>query len=349
MMKALMSLEDYLSGWARTDGAKGVAETVLSLASAGTVISGLIAKGPLAGSMGVVVSHNSDGDTQKELDRQTNTLVIDALKEAPVACIASEELDEAMATGKDDAPLCVAIDPLDGSSNIETNVSVGTIFSILPRREDVDGADKAHFFQPGTKQLAAGYIIYGPQTSIVLTVGDGTHIFTLDSTDHKYKLTAANMQVPAETREFAINASNYRHWDEGVRQYIDSCLEGSEGTVAKDFNMRWVASMVADCHRILMRGGIYMYPGDAREGYTQGRLRLIYEGNPVAFLMEQAGGSATTGQMRMLDVVPTDIHQRIPLIFGSAEEVAVVESYHNNRGASAERSPLFARRGLFRS
>jgi len=349
MMKVLMSLEDYLYGWAKTDEAKSVAKTVLSLAGAGTAISGLIAKGALAGSMSVVVTHNSDGDSQKELDRLTNVQVIEALKEAPVACIASEELDEPMPTGKDDAPLCVAIDPLDGSSNIDTNVSVGTIFSILPRREDTAGADEAHFFQPGTKQLAAGYIIYGPQTAIVLTVGDGTHIFTLDPADNKYKLTSASIEVPAETREFAVNASNYRHWDEGVRQYIDTCLEGTQGARAKNFNMRWIASMVAECHRILMRGGIYLYPGDAREGYTQGRLRLIYEGNPVAFLMEQAGGAASTGQMRILDVEPTGIHQRIPLIFGSAEEVAIAEHCLSKDADTAEHSPLFGRRGLFRS
>lgn len=348
-MKALMSLEDYLDGWARTSEARAAAKTVLSLARAGTVISGLIAQGPLAGSMGVIVGHNSDGDTQKELDRLTNIQVIEALKGAPVAWIASEELDEPMATGKDDAPLCVAIDPLDGSSNIDTNVSVGTIFSILPRREDTGGAAEAHFFQPGTRQIAAGYIIYGPQTAMALTVGAGTHIFTLDTADHKFKLTSANVQIPADTREFAINASNYRHWDVWVRQYIDTCLEGARGAREKNFNMRWIASMVAECHRILTRGGIYLYPGDARDGYAEGRLRLIYEGNPVAFLMEQAGGAATTGQMRILDVVPTGIHQRVPLIFGSAEEVAVVESYHANGAASAERSPLFARRGLFRS
>ena len=348
-MKALMSLEDYLDGWARTGEAGAAAKTVLSLASAGRLISGLAAQGPLAGSMSAVVGHSNDGDGQKELDRITNIQVIEALKGAPVACIASEELDGPMATGKDDAPLCVAVDPLDGSSNIDANVTIGTIFSILPRLKDTPGAAEAHFFQPGTKQLAAGYIIYGPQTSMALTVGEGAHIFTLDPADRKYKLTSANLQVPAETREFAINASNYRHWDAGIRRYIDSCLEGAQGGRAKNFNMRWVGSMVAECHRILMRGGIYLYPGDTREGYAEGRLRLIYEGNPVAFLMDQAGGAATTGQMRILDVEPTSIHQRIPLIFGSAEEVAVAESYQGNGAASAERSPLFARRGLFRS
>ena len=348
-MSARMSLENYLASWAGTGETRAVAQTIQALARAGTVISNLIAQGPLAGSMGEVVARNSDGDAQKELDHLTNVQIIEALNSAPVAYIASEELDDAIETGNADALLCVAIDPLDGSSNINTNVSVGTIFSILPRREDGAGAARNHFFQKGTCQLAAGYIIYGPNTALVLTVGEGTHIFTLDPASGQYKRTAANVQIPAATREFAINASNYRHWDEGVREYVDECLEGVQGARAKDFNMRWVASMVAECHRILMRGGIYLYPGDAREGYTDGRLRLIYEGNPIAFLIEQADGGATTGAMRILEVEPIDIHQRIPLIFGSAAEVETVERHLSDSGPSNERSPLFSQRGLFRS
>jgi fructose-1,6-bisphosphatase I len=348
-MAPLMTLERYLEDWARTDEARAVAETILAIAGAGKTISGLIAQGPLAGSMGTVVANNADGDTQKELDRLTNIQAITALKRAPVAFVASEELDEPIATGNAAAPLCVAIDPLDGSSNIDTNVSVGTIFSILPLREDANGTGNLHFFQPGTRQLAAGYIIYGPHSALVLTVGQGTHIFTLDPADGKFKLTIKDVQIPRETREFAINTSNYRHWDEDVRQYIDDCLEGAEGPRGKNFNTRWIASMVAECHRILMRGGIYLYPGDARQGYQDGRLRLIYEGNPIAFLMEQAGGAASTGRMRIVDVEPTDIHQRVPLIFGSADEVETVERYVAQAGTGAERSPLFGRRGLFRT
>ena len=343
------SLEDYLDNWAKTGETTAVAETILALAGAGQVISEVIAKGPLAGSMGNIVAQSNDGDGQKELDRLTNVQVIDALNSAPVAYIASEELDDAIATQNEDAPLCVAIDPLDGSSNINTNVSVGTIFSILPRREDAQGEARNHFFQNGTSQLAAGYIIYGPNTALVLTVGEGTHIFTLDREAGRYKQTSDHLQVPEATREFAINASNYRHWDEYVREYVDDCLKGLEGARGKNYNIRWVASMVADCHRILMRGGIYLYPGDARQGYTEGRLRLIYEGNPVAYLIEQAGGGATTGSLRILDVEPNDIHQRIPLIFGSAEEVETVEQYLLDTEPSTERSPLFSRRGLFRS
>ena len=348
-MKALVDLEEYLAAWARTDKARAVAQTVQALAKAGAIISGLVAQGPLAGAVGIVVGTNSDGDAQKELDRLTNIQVIEALKSAPVAYVASEELPEAMAMGRADAPLSVAIDPLDGSSNIDTNVSIGTIFSILPRSDAGNASPDSDFLQPGTKQLAAGYIIYGPHTALVLTVGEGTHIFTFDSSDGRYKLTAKNLQVPPTTREFAINASNYRHWDEAVRRYIDDCLEGDDGPKGKNFNTRWIASMVAECHRILMRGGIYLYPGDARRGYGDGRLRLTYEGNPIAFLMQQAGGAATTGLVSILDLVPTDIHQRVPLIFGSAEEVATPERYVSGIEPSSERSPLFGQRGLFRT
>lgn len=348
-MTALETLDSHLENWARTSEHRDVADTVRALASAGKVISGLIAQGPLAGALGMVVGNNTGGDAQKELDRLANVQMIDALKAAPVAYIASEELDKPIASGKANAPLCVAIDPLDGSSNIDTNVSIGTIFSILPRREEENGSADSHFFQPGSSQLAAGYIVYGPHTALVLTVGEGTHIFTLDPGDGQFKLTAANMQVPAQTGEFAINASNYRHWDEAVRLYIDDCLEGSQGVRDKEFNTRWIASLVAECHRILMRGGIFLYPGDDRQGYRDGRLRLIYEANPVAFLMEQAGAGATTGQMRILDVEPVDIHQRIPLIFGSAEEVEVAQRYHEHSGSTGDRSPLFGRRGLFRT
>ncbi len=348
-MGASITLNRYLDDWAKTSDTRPTAEVVRAIAGAGKVISGLIAQGQLAGPLGMIVGNNSDGDQQKELDCLANAQLIDTLKASPVAFIASEELGQPIATGKPDAPLCVAIDPLDGSSNIDTNVSVGTIFSILPRSEEANGSANLHFFQPGSKQLGAGYIIYGPHTALVLTLGEGTHIFTLDPGDGQFKLTKANVQVPAQTREFAINASNYRHWDKVIRSYIDECLEGTEGHRGKDFNTRWIASMVAECHRILMRGGIFLYPGDDRLGYGKGRLRLIYEGNPVAFLMEQAGGSAITGKMRILDVVPSDIHQRVPLIFGSSEEVALLQGNHDTKRSTGHRSPLFSRRGLFRT
>ncbi len=347
-MSVLTTLNVYLDGWAESKERRTIADTVLILADTGREISKLVARGPLAGPMGTVVGSSIDGDGQKELDRLANIQLISALKRAPVAYIASEELIDPLTTGQVDAPLCVAIDPLDGSSNIETNVSIGTIFSILPRSEQASDAANIHFFQPGRKQLAAGYIIYGPQTALVLTVGEGTHIFTLDPDNDLYKLTTANVRVPETTSEFAINMSNYRHWRGELRAYIDDCLAGENGERGKNFNTRWIASMVAECHRILQRGGIYLYPGDGRQGYSQGRLRLIYEGNPIAFLMGEAGGNATTGHGPILDIVPTDIHQRIPLIFGSAGEVETVQNYYKASDSAGTRSPLFGRRGLFR-
>ncbi len=354
-MMALNTLEDYLEAWLKTEHGetaletkKPVAEVICALAEAGKTIAKLTARGPLAGSVGAVVGDGTGGDVQKELDRITNNQVVAALKTAPVAYIASEELDDVLATEKSaDAALCVAVDPLDGSSNIDTNVTIGTIFSILPRRVEEDATAEEQFFQSGRKQLAAGYIIYGPHTAMVLSVGDGTHTFTLDTGDDKFKLTSANLQVAAQTREFAINGSNYHHWDDHIRRYIDECLQGENGARGKNFNTRWVASMVADCHRILIRGGIYLYPGDVRQGYKDGRLRLIYEGNPIAFLMEQSGGVATTGHQPILDVKPTDIHQRVPLIFGSVGEVNIVQQYYKMVKSERQRSPLFGQRGLF--
>lgn len=348
-MTALRLLESYLENWAVNDDRKPVAQTVQTLANVSKTISGCIKQGRLAGAMGAIVGSSSDGDAQKELDRLTNVLVIEALQKAPVAYIASEELVDAVATANPEAPLVVAADPLDGSSNVDTNVSIGTIFSILPRREDANDATNSHFLQPGSRQVAAGYVIYGPHTALVLTLGAGTHIFTLDPGDGQFKLTLENIRVPTTTHEFAINASNYRHWEPLVRAYIDDCLQGREGPRGKNFNIRWIGSMVAECHRILVRGGVYLYPGDAREGYADGRLRLIYEGNPVAFLMQQAGGLASTGRMRILDIIPSDVHQRVPLIFGSAEEVELVEGYYGQAEPAVQNSPLFGRRGLFTS
>lgn len=348
-MAALRSLDCYLEGWAVSEDRKPVAETVRTLANVCKTISGCIRQGPLAGAMGAIVGSSSDGDAQKELDRLTNVLVIEALQKAPVAYIASEELVSAIATSNPEAPLIVAVDPLDGSSNIDNNVSIGTIFSILPRREHAREGANSHFLQPGSRQVAAGYVIYGPHTALVLTLGMGTPVFTLDPSDGQFKLTRENIRVPAATQEFAVNASNYRHWEPSVRAYIDDCLQGREGPRGKNFNTRWVGSMVAECHRILMRGGIYLYTGDAREGYADGRLRLVYEGNPVAFLMQQAGGLASTGRMRILDIVPTDVHQRVPLIFGSPDEVELVEGYYGQAEPAVQNSPLFGRRGLFRS
>lgn len=348
-MTALQTLNRFLERWADDEESLAVAETVRAFADVGQIISGLIRQGRLAGTLGAIVGESNDGDGQKELDRLANVQVVDALRKAPVAFIASEEMAEAVPTGKPDAPLVVAVDPLDGSSNIETNVSIGTIFSILPRQKDANCSANMHFFQKGSAQLAAGYVIYGPHTALVLTVGSGTHIFTLDPGDGQFKLTLENIQVPNATQEFAVNASNYRHWEPPVRTYIDDCLQGREGPRGKNFNTRWIGSMVAECHRILMRGGIYLYPGDSRVGYAEGRLRLIYEASPIAMLMREAGGLATAGYAPILDIAPDDIHQRVPLIFGSAEEVDVLEGYFARAEPVVQNSPLFGRRGLFRS
>jgi fructose-1,6-bisphosphatase I len=219
-------------------------------------------------------------------------------------------------------------DPLDGSSNIDVNVSIGTIFSVLKKAEDSQGVTEQDFLQPGKNQVAAGYCVYGPQTTLVLTVGDGVAMFTLDREQGSFVLTQENVQVPADTKEFAINMSNMRHWDEPVRRYIDECLQGKDGPRGKDFNMRWIASMVADVHRILTRGGVFMYPWDKREPHKAGKLRLLYEANPMSWLIEQAGGAATNGKTRILDLQPGQLHERVSVVLGSKNEVDRVTQYH---------------------
>jgi fructose-1,6-bisphosphatase I len=262
------------------------------------------------------------------------------MRDAPVAHIISEESDAPIENDLT-RPLIVAFDPLDGSSNIDTNVSVGTIFSISPVNESADGSTRSCLLRAGNCQSAAGYVIYGPQTALVLSVGEGTHMFTLNRNSGEYLRTTKNIAIPHQAREFAINVSNFRHWDTPIRAYIDDCLDGKTGIRGDSFNMRWVASLVADCHRILSRGGIYLYPSDSRPGYAHGRLRLVYEANPIAFLVEQAGGGATTGMERILDVEPDGLHQRIPLIFGSVHEVERVARLCADPHPVGERSPLF--------
>ena len=341
-------LEDYLDAWAGTDPSrKAVADTVVALGRATIEISSLIAFGPLAGELGAARIDKGGGDAQKELDVIADQLILRHLKDAPVAAMASEEADEpvALAAGQ---PLIVAVDPLDGSSNIDTNTAIGTIFSVLPAPAGLDPASADAFLQRGRDQLAAGYVIYGPNTALALTVGVGTQLFVLHPESRRFTLVTERVTVPPDAREFAINMSNYRHWDEPIRLYIDDLLKGQEGPRDVDYNMRWVASMVAEAHRILIRGGVYLYPSDARRGYTAGRLRLIYEGSPIALLMEQAGGAASNGAEPILDLVPTALHQRVPLVFGSSEKVERVARYVAAPESIAERSPLFAKRGLFR-
>ena len=315
-------------------------------------ISAALHKGALAGILGSANSDNVQGETQKKLDIISNVLMVDTLLGGGIAAaLASEERDE-MIVASDSGKYLILFDPLDGSSNIDVNVTVGSIFSILrappaviDSGRDVDEAD---FLQPGTQQLAAGYALYGPTTMLVLTVGNGVAGFTLDPNLGQFMLTHPNMKVPEDTQEFAINASNSRFWEAPVKRYVDEALAGKTGPRGKDFNMRWIASMVAEAHRILMRGGVFMYPRDTKDASKPGRLRLLYEANPVGMLIEQAGGRASTGREPMLSVKPTALHQRIGLVFGSKNEVERIERYHAEPAAYKESNPLFAERSLFR-
>jgi fructose-1,6-bisphosphatase I len=298
-------------------------------------ISQAVNKGALGGVLGTAGSENVQGEVQKKLDIIANEVLIEANEwGGHLAAMASEEMDDIYAV-PNRYPLgeyLLLFDPLDGSSNIDVNVSIGTIFSVLKKNNDdpktVEPVSASDFLQPGKQQVAAGYCVYGPQTTLVLTVGDGVAMFTLDREQGSFVLTQENVQIPPDTKEFAINMSNMRHWDEPVKRYIDECLQGKEGPRAKDFNMRWIASMVADVHRILTRGGIFMYPWDKREPNKPGKLRLMYEANPMSWLIEQAGGAATNGKQRILDIQPTSLHERVSVILGSRNEVERVTSYH---------------------
>jgi fructose-1,6-bisphosphatase I len=343
----LATLQEYLSDWTLEGRMRGqVADTLLALAETSARISEIVGRGALSGKLGRVVSRAGEFDEQKEIDLLTNSMITEALRSVPVAALASEEAEKPI-TLQEDAPILVATDPLDGSSNVDANVSFGTIFSILPRH--LSSVGEAAFLRPGSHQLAAGFVVYGPQTTMVMTVGVGTHIFTLDKTTQTYHMTARSISMPLETTEYAINASNARHWDEPIRIYIHDCENGANGPRGHDFNMRWTGSPVADIFRILSRGGIYLYPGDRRKGFQQGRIRLIYEANPISWLIEQAGGRATTGLERVLDVVPVALHQKTPLICGSRNEVDRVMRIYSGQEFKGERSPLFGRRGLFRA
>jgi fructose-1,6-bisphosphatase I len=340
-----MTLGQHIERYAGTDSLRlAVMAAVGAIAAASIDIADLIAQGDLSGRIGEARGRNADGDIQKELDLRADVLVRAALAGTPVAAFASEEAvaSEVFDLG---GPISLAVDPLDGSSNIDANLSVGTIFSIVPTPQDVGQA----FSQPGSRQLAAGFVIYGPQTSMVLTLGEGVCIFTLDPRDRTFKNVRESVRIPTHSAEFAINASNQRHWDPPIRAYIEDCLAGSDLTEGMAPNMRWIGSLVADAYRILGRGGIFLYPADDRKGYGDGRLRLVYEAHPMAFLIEQAGGAASTGSARILDLAAREIHQRVPLIMGSIENVRCVERLHRGSSVLAERNaPLFASRGFFR-
>jgi fructose-1,6-bisphosphatase I/sedoheptulose-1,7-bisphosphatase len=334
---------------------------ILDVALACKGIAKAVAFGALAGLTGNHAAEsggsvNVQGETQKKLDVLSNDVFIQRTEWAGnLAGMASEEMDlpyqipAQFPRGK----YLLVFDPLDGSSNIDVNVSVGSIFSIVRAPQGVvdSGRDvvEADFLQPGAAQVAAGYALYGPTTLLVLTVGDGVNGFTLDPGLGEFMLTHPDIQIPADTQEFAINASNSRFWEPPVKRYVDECLAGNTGPRGKDFNMRWIASMVAEAHRILMRGGVFMYPRDSKDPPKPGRLRLLYEANPVGMIMEQAGGRASTGEVPMMGVQPTSLHQRIGFVFGSKNEVERIERYHREPVEAEFHNPLFAERSLFRN
>ena len=331
-----------------------LAALLVDIAAAVKAISAMTAKGELGGVLGSLGSINVQGEAQKKLDLMSNQAFINTFSMGGlVAGLASEENDDPVEIDPRDGSgrFLAVFDPLDGSSNIDVNVSVGSIFSVL-RAPEGRAPVITDFLRPGNHQLAAGYAIYGPSTMFVLTVGKGTHGFTLDREVGNFILTHPHLQIPEDTSEFAINASNERFWEPPVQRYVIECKNGSTDVRQRDFNMRWIASMVADIHRILMRGGVFMYPRDTKDPSKEGRLRLMYEANPMSFVVEQAGGIGSTGRKRILDIEPEQIHQRVPVIIGSRNEVERLERYHRDYDSGIDEkysSPLFQERSLFAS
>lgn len=296
-------------------------------------ISLAVSKGALLGTMGSLESENIQGEVQKQLDVITNEIFISSLEwSGHLAGMASEEMEEPyeIPARYPRGKYLILFDPLDGSSNVNVNISVGTIFSILRSPEGVTHPSAADFLQPGTKQVCAGYALYGSSTMLVLTTGRGVNGFTLDREVGEFYLTHPDMQIPSDTHEFAVNTSNQRHWEAPVQRYVEECLKGKEGPRGRDFNMRWVASMVAEVHRILIRGGLFMYPLDSNLKEKGGKLRIMYEANPMSMIVEQAGGVSSTGRERILDLQPASLHQRVPVILGSKNEVDRLVSYHQS-------------------
>jgi fructose-1,6-bisphosphatase len=339
----------------RAPGATGEFSSLLNdLVTACKHISVSVGRGALAGVLGEAGTDNVQGERQKKMDVISNDIMLRSCEWAGhLAGMASEEMDDVYRIpghyprGK----YLLVFDPLDGSSNLDVNISVGTIFSVL-RAPHGPGKDATldDFLQPGVQQVCAGYAIYGPATMLVLTFGDGTHGFTLDHEVGEFILTHPDLRIPEETREFAINASNERFWEPPVKRYVSECLAGKSGVRGADFNMRWIASMVAEVHRILMRGGLFMYPRDTKDPSKAGRLRLLYEACPMAMIVEQAGGAASTGRNRLLDVVPETLHQRVPVILGTKQEVERIVRYHAEHEEGLDQpfsSPLFSTRSLF--
>ncbi|MFO1264813.1 MAG: class 1 fructose-bisphosphatase [Rhodoferax sp.] len=343
-MASRISLTRYLVEQQRVDGHIPSQLRLLLevVARACKRISIEVNKGALGGVLGTAESENVQGEVQKKLDIIANEVLIEANEwGGHLAAMASEEMEGIYLVPNryPQGEYLLLFDPLDGSSNIDVNVSIGTIFSVLKKPEG-SGVSEQDFLQAGAKQVAAGYCVYGPQTTLVLTVGDGVAMFTFDREQGSFVLTQENVRIPEDTKEFAINMSNMRHWDAPIKRYVDECLAGTTGPRGKDFNMRWIASMVADVHRILTRGGIFMYPWDQREPSKPGKLRLMYEANPMGWIVEQAGGAATNARQRILDISPQKLHERVSVILGSKNEVERVTRYHLEADAAKANAKL---------
>lgn len=327
-----ISLENYL---AREETLHGLdpklSRLLLGVSTACRQISFKVKQGALAGVLGLAGTENVQGEDQKKLDVISNDIFVEAVAQTGSVCgMVSEEIPEVISIPDEFpiGPYLICFDPLDGSSNIDINVSIGSIFSVLPAGRPKREAVAQDFLQPGTNQVMAGYCMYGPQTQLVVTLGRGVVVFTLDPTTGTFVLTQEGVRIDRDAKEFAINCSNMRHWEEPVKRYIAELLEGKTGIRGKDFNMRWIAAMVAEVHRIMQRGGVFMYPRDHRDLSKPGKLRLMYEANPMSMLVEQAGGMSTNGRERILSIIPEKIHQRVAVFLGAAEEVELVTSYH---------------------
>jgi fructose-1,6-bisphosphatase I len=345
--RAEVGLQSFLESWgASPSGRRSVVAVIAALAEAGAAIGAMMARGPLQDQSGLEIgAADCGGNKQGRLEILAEAMVLSALKKTPTAYYAAGD-ENAILTIDPAGDVAVAVDPIDGSSNIDANITIGTIFSIFPA--SAEGAT-ASFFRPGREQIAAGYFVYGPHLAMMLTLGEGVGHFVFCPARKSFFLVADRIKIAASSREFAINASNYRHWDEPIRLFVDDCFEGSNGPHGDNFSIRWVASLVAETHRIFTRGGVFIYPADQRPGYENGRLRLLYGANPISWLVEQAGGRATDGDTRILEKTPTTLHERTPLIFGSPVQVERIESYCRHDNFQRSRAPLFGLRSLFRA
>lgn len=325
MQTNITTLTDYL---AQHSQSANINHVIGDISRVAIQINRLLRQGALADIQGEAGNQNVQGEEQKKLDVIANDLLMDALTQnTACAGVASEEMDNAVAANAGGA-LLVLFDPLDGSSNIDINMPVGTIFSILPYNNQGHSATDADFLQAGTAQLAAGYVLYGTSTVMALTLGNGVAMFSLDTQSNQFVLIQQNISIDADTKEYAVNASNYRHWLPAMQRYVDELVAGKTGARGKDYNMRWVAAMVGDVHRILCRGGVFSYPFDTKDPNKAGKLRLMYEANPMALLIEQAGGKATDATQRILSITPTSIHQRVPVVLGAKNEVDYIKQLH---------------------